>query len=156
MNDDLRALLQGSRQLQAEIHDHVHLPPVTRSLQQIQEETRALAAAAATGEPPASDVSTYRFLAMQGIDAGALDPSELTLANNDSAWETSARASEAWKGSIEGLLQFEQQQILMQVRLSPPPRRASRSHALLARAAGGRADAAPLHERVRERLLEPL
>ena len=38
---DILTLLQGSRQLQAEIHDESQLPPVARSLQQIQEETRA-------------------------------------------------------------------------------------------------------------------
>ena len=56
---DILTLLQGSRQLQAEIHDESQLPPVTRSLQQIQEETRALAVAG--GEGAGADASTYRF-----------------------------------------------------------------------------------------------
>ena len=113
---DILTLLQGSRQLQAEIHDESQLPPVARSLQQIQEETRALAVAG--GEGAGADASTYRFLATHGVDALALDPSELALVASAEAADAPAAhmSAEAWKGNIEGMLEHEQRQILLQVR----------------------------------------
>lgn len=110
-------LMQGARALLAAIHDESHqLPPISRSLVQIEEETHALAEAAARA--PATTADTYRFLAAQGIDADGLDPAafDFTL---DGAYAPGAAgagvpAAEEWNGDVDAFLQREHMQTLME------------------------------------------
>jgi hypothetical protein len=108
-------LMQGARALQAAIHDESHqLPPISRSLVQIEEETHALAEAAARA--PATTAETYRFLAAQGIDADGLDPAafDFTLDGAYAPGAAGAPAAEEWDGDVDAFLQREHLQTLME------------------------------------------
>ena len=113
------ALLQGSQALQAAIHDDSQLPPVARSLHQIEAETRALSAGAQQAAAP--DAQMYRFLATQGIDPGGLDPNALELTT--SSWEEAGMDADTdcWDGNVDRLLEKEQQQIFLQARRGTLP-----------------------------------
>jgi len=113
-------LLQGARALQAAIHDESHqLPPISRSLAQIEQETRALAESAA--RTPAASAETFRFLAAQGIDADCLDPAAFDLAldcaygaGTASAGVAGAGAAEEWDGDVDGFLAREHLRVLIE------------------------------------------
>eukprot|EP00965_Chrysotila_dentata_P017054 565974-Pleurochrysis_carterae.AAC.1 len=118
LDSDLTELLQGARRLQATIQEDVHLPPVSRSLQQIEATASALAAAAQLDGVPASmNAQAFRFLATQGIDVSGLDPSALELAVGGLARRDvgTATTSDAWDGDVDKLLEREQQSALVQV-----------------------------------------
>lgn len=117
MEDDAAAaasrLLNGSRSLQSLIQAETELPPVARSIHQIAEASeRMLTSVQAPVAPVAAD--TYRFLAKQGVDAMALDPSSLELTRAAGAtWEGPAAFADA-EAELEAFLAGEQSQILHQ------------------------------------------
>ncbi|EOD04182.1 hypothetical protein EMIHUDRAFT_250655 [Emiliania huxleyi CCMP1516] len=113
-------LLQGARALQASIAgEGLRLPPVSRSLQQIEDETRALASAAARA--PAATAMAYRFLAQQGIDADGLDAATLDMAVDEASADlpafgggADATAVDAPACDVDSLLAREQCRALVE------------------------------------------
>jgi hypothetical protein len=107
------ALLAGSRSLRSLIQDTTDLPPVSRSIHQIAEQSERMLAAASAGTPSVPPASTFRFLAAQGIDSMELDPSviELTRAPGEAG---SARPGGVYDDTadLETFLGDEQRQIL--------------------------------------------
>ena len=114
---DSQSLLNSSRSLAFLISDATDLPPVSRSIHQIAEQSERMLAASATPAVPHAGAATYRFLASQGVDAMDLDPSALEL-TRPAALGGGAGASSfdaAAMGSAEELDAFlagEQRQIL--------------------------------------------
>ncbi|EOD09500.1 hypothetical protein EMIHUDRAFT_461763, partial [Emiliania huxleyi CCMP1516] len=113
-------LLQGARALQASIAgEGLRLPPVSRSLQQIEDETRALASVAARA--PAATAMAYRFLAQQGIDADGLDAATLDMAVDEASADlpafgggADATAVDAPACDVDSLLAREQCRALVE------------------------------------------
>lgn len=113
-------LLQGARALQASIAgEGLRLPPVSRSLQQIEDETRALASVAARA--PAATAMAYRFLTQQGIDADGLDAATLDMAVDEASADlpafgggADATAVDAPACDVDSLLAREQCRALVE------------------------------------------
>ena len=102
-------LLQGARQLQAQIQADPELPTLRRNIQQIQSQARERADDAGPGDPPAPDAQTFRFLATQGVDSTALDPTALDLVASAS---DEAPADYYGPADLEKFLQREEQECL--------------------------------------------
>ena len=98
-----RDLLSSSRALASLISDATDLPPVSRSIHQIAEQSERMLAttagggAGAAGSAAPPPAATYRFLASQGVDAMDLDPSALQLAR-----PAAAAGRSVWPSSVSG------------------------------------------------------
>ena len=104
-------LLESSRSLAFLIQDATDLPPVSRSIHQIAEQSERMLSGAPTAVQPGA--ATYRFLASQGVDAMDLDPSVLDLYRGSGA--PAASLGSVPLGTVEELEAFiagEQRQML--------------------------------------------
>lgn len=107
-------LLESSRSLANLIQGASDLPPVSRSIHQIAEQSeRMLNAGGANASAPAG-AATYRFLASQGVDAMDLDPNVIELERDAAAAAApggATRQDAAPHGSWEELEAFNENQL---------------------------------------------
>ena len=77
-----KKLLDSSRALSYLISDASDLPPVSRSIHQIAEQSERMLAESSSGQTsatPSASAATHRFLASHGVDAMDLDPNGIEL-----------------------------------------------------------------------------
>ena len=111
VDDTTSKLLAGSRSLQALISDATDLPPVSRSIHQIAEQSGRMLAA--TGAPAAPAAATQRFLAQHGVEAADLDPHAFEISRPEGA-EVEAGLLDP-REDMEAFLEAEQQRIMHEV-----------------------------------------
>jgi hypothetical protein len=118
-NESGKRLLDSSRSLAFLISDATDLPPVSRSIHQIAEQSERMLATSGAGPAaaaPTGNAATYRFLASQGVDAMDLDPSSIELTRPAMGYGGAASAHHGAAMSsaeeLEAFLANEQRQVL--------------------------------------------